>query len=1100
MDPTAASSSLASPASEGKPRKTNKARQQRRPKKTTTPTTPTTSTTSTPPAMLNPHARVFDPLSQGAANASASSSSYAPSVRRVAKSAATASKSAAPVETQVPQRHSRENSARQQRPKGNSQASVQAEQRATRERSRQVQSDSQQILDLKDKISAQLTSNSYECMICYDPVQRKDRVWSCAKSCFALFHAKCISAWANSSSLSPANPALTQRPEWRCPGCQFRYSEAPYPSCFCGRTEHPGPRVMNAIPHSCGDQCLKIRNCTHKCTSPCHPGPCDKCELMAPPMECYCKKVVLKFRCADVDEAMDLSCGQTCGSLLSCGKHTCPDPCHEGPCAPCNEMLEVDCVCGKCSTSVPCDYEVKGEIFQCSEPCEVAFPCGAHVCEEVCHEHVEGALCASDPLQIVTCPCEAETVVSLLGGKNREKCTDEVPVCENTCAKTLKCGHICTAQCHNGECAPCSYKITLPCRCGKSQSTLLCGDIKLNDDGGYQIQLCERVCALKRSCKRHVCGNVCCPADLAAHYCELQCGKTLKCGSHACQMACGHTERCHDCFEGVSFEELTCTCGSSVTYPPIPCGTAPPKCNRPCRLPLACGHISYSSHACHPRTEPCPNCMIFVERPCACGKTVLKNVPCSRTVAPSCGAPCLKLVPGCLHPCKRACHTGECIDATNMCTEKCSRSRPICGHICLYPCHRKNFCTEDKPCKQPVLDTCPCGHKTTHAPCGAWKSHPGRSNGSSRLQCDDTCAVIKRNKALAEALEIDTAVPSPVATSESNPVADGAASAATTGTPPILNTDLPTSTLSLPPSTLLEPLETQLHILKYAYQNLVWTRTVEKVLHDFVHDPTKPTHHYKCSKAQGIRFIVALVPYYGLDAEVVDASWGAGKMSVILRKRVRGKACKVPDVLCSAIAPGYQAILKEMMAGGKGGAGSVRGTPVVGDEGGECEDVGRTDSPFDATAAPVSVLKTAVNGYKITNLRPTLEDADLCAVIEPVVGCRVEITWLVESATNDCVVQLVSGEGDAVDMSRVEQVLMKHGDTLVGEVVMQGLAEGIEMCWMNHKRVVVSVEEIVGGSKKGRKTAVVQRNVVGIGKESKFSALMMEGEGEDEDE
>ena len=38
------------------------------------------------------------------------------------------------------------------------------------------------------------------------------------------------------------------------------------------------------------------------------------------------------------------------------------------------------------------------------------------------------------------------------------------------------------------------------------------------------------------------------------------------------------------------FEELTCHCGSAVLYPPIPCGTLPPECNKLCSRRHTCPH------------------------------------------------------------------------------------------------------------------------------------------------------------------------------------------------------------------------------------------------------------------------------------------------------------------------------------------------------------------------------------------------------------------------------------------------------------------------------------------------------------------------------
>ena len=72
------------------------------------------------------------------------------------------------------------------------------------------------------------------------------------------------------------------------------------------------------------------------------------------------------------------------------------------------------------------------------------------------------------------------------------------------------------------------------------------------------------------------------------HICDEVCGKKLSCGLHRCEMPC-HKGRCNKCLES-SFEELTCHCGEEVIYPPVPCNTPPPICNRPCNRMHACQH------------------------------------------------------------------------------------------------------------------------------------------------------------------------------------------------------------------------------------------------------------------------------------------------------------------------------------------------------------------------------------------------------------------------------------------------------------------------------------------------------------------------------
>lgn len=44
------------------------------------------------------------------------------------------------------------------------------------------------------------------------------------------------------------------------------------------------------------------------------------------------------------------------------------------------------------------------------------------------------------------------------------------------------------------------------------------------------------------------------------------------------------------------FDELTCHCGAEVMYPPIPCGTMPPECHRPCTRDHGCNHPGNSGN------------------------------------------------------------------------------------------------------------------------------------------------------------------------------------------------------------------------------------------------------------------------------------------------------------------------------------------------------------------------------------------------------------------------------------------------------------------------------------------------------------------------
>ncbi len=141
------------------------------------------------------------------------------------------------------------------------------------------------------------------------------------------------------------------------------------------------------------------------------------------------------------------------------------------------------------------------------------------------------------------------------------------------------------------------------------------------------------------------------------HMCMQSCGKSLPCGRHSCPHPC-HTGPCAPC--GVMLREpITCDCGATAIQPPVPCGTAPPTCPRPCRKTRACGHAHPQGHSCH--MGPCPPCAVLVTRECAGGHGTRVSLPCHvGDDAATCGAVCGKLLPCGKHTCQRRCHAGSC--------------------------------------------------------------------------------------------------------------------------------------------------------------------------------------------------------------------------------------------------------------------------------------------------------------------------------------------------------------------------------------------------------------------------------------------------------
>lgn len=72
------------------------------------------------------------------------------------------------------------------------------------------------------------------------------------------------------------------------------------------------------------------------------------------------------------------------------------------------------------------------------------------------------------------------------------------------------------------------------------------------------------------------------------HLCPMKCPHYLSCGKHKCESTC-HKGRCLPCYRS-SFDELYCECGANVIFPPVPCGTKKPACDRPCSRQHPCDH------------------------------------------------------------------------------------------------------------------------------------------------------------------------------------------------------------------------------------------------------------------------------------------------------------------------------------------------------------------------------------------------------------------------------------------------------------------------------------------------------------------------------
>lgn len=547
--------------------------------------------------------------------------------------------------------------------------------------------------DLRVRLTDQLVRGQTECMVCLDRVRQTHATWDC-HNCFQIFHLNCIKKWAKT--------ARTESGGWRCPGCQSVTSIGPSEyRCFCRKIRNPDwNRNEGLVPHSCGEVCGRKRSdpCSHSCKELCHAGPCPTCTATML-ITCPCGKEKTRMKCGE-----EFTCEGVCGKKLNCEEHECQDVCHQGPCYDCLKVFNQVCYCGKSVREVVCNKETVGVTnYECENMCEKSRDCELHQCDAPCHPGVCEP-CLLTPSRVTTCPCGQTPLEKLYerdGLAPRENCLDPVPTCGMTCSAKLPCGnlaspHTCSSVCHTGPCPTCPKNTLVRCRCGYMDKEIPCCELTGRPDDAR----CEKRCQKKRSCGRHKCTQLCCIE--IEHECNLICGKLLTCALHRCEELC-HRGNCKTC-PRVSFDELHCSCGAAVLYPPVACGTRPPECKEPCSRIHPCSHTV--THSCHSE-DNCPPCTQLIVKRCYGGHEERKNVACL-VEGISCGKPCGNPLSCENHSCIKICHAGPCLTG-DICTQPCTRSRN-CEHPCAQPCHTGGC--PDTVCTTQVRLTCECGNRT----------------------------------------------------------------------------------------------------------------------------------------------------------------------------------------------------------------------------------------------------------------------------------------------------------------------------------------------------------------------------------------------------
>ncbi|ETN66754.1 shuttle craft [Anopheles darlingi] len=610
----------------------------------------------------------------------------------------------------------------------------------------------------REKLMREIECYRLECLVCCEVVKPTKPVWSCG-SCYHILHLACVTRWATSSQADDGS--------WRCPACQHVSKEIPRDYlCFCGKLKNPTYNHSD-LAHSCGEVCGRRELCGHPCTLLCHPGPCPSCQATVQ-RKCGCGRVEKSMQCSLKE---DLVCEATCDKPLNCGLHRCDKRCHPGACEECKERVQHRCYCERNERSVACTEENRLVVrYGCEESCSKVLGCGNHQCQRLCHGG-NCEPCADAPEHVLSCPCGRQPVEP----GSRTSCLDPIPTCTAICGRKLKCGppganHGCEATCHKGNCPPCKKSTTVKCRCGNMDQPMKCKELTTRADDAR----CKKRCTRRRNCAKHKCNQLCC-IDID-HICPKTCSLPLSCGRHRCDKPC-HKGNCQPCHR-VSFDELTCDCGANVIYPPVPCGTRKPACDRPCPRRHACEHAPL--HNCHSETD-CPPCVVLTTKYCYGKHEQRRTIPCYQESF-SCGMPCARPLACGRHKCIRACHEDVCMAEGTVCKQSCVIERESCAHPCNAPCHEGEC--PDVPCRVSVEVTCECGNRKQQRTCHEFSKEyrriasmqlassvqemqrggsvelsdilapKGRPKNNKTLECSEECRMLERNRRLAMALQI----------------------------------------------------------------------------------------------------------------------------------------------------------------------------------------------------------------------------------------------------------------------------------------------------------------------------------------------------------
>ena len=405
-------------------------------------------------------------------------------------------------------------------------------------------------------------------------------------------------------------------------------------SCYCNK--HTGivrpcgladsiNQTNNILQYNCGEQCNKLLDCgNHYCSKLCHSGACDSCsDLPSLQQHCACNQTIIPSNNNTIRQSCLAplpTCQLVCNKPLSCGRHNCTQPCHNGACtATCAQSMDVACRCMRNIITISCneynqlpiDTDSNTPIVTCKQRCTIKLSCRQCQCHELC--------------------CSPAVNLSHL--------------CTKICGKQLNCQlHTCDSFHHTGKCHTCTVVYTdgLACACGRT-----------------------------RTMPNTVCGTLIRPQ------CTYPCSKKRSCG-HSCTYAC-HPDDCPPCAVLCSKK----CAGQHRLLNNIPCYAIAPSCGQKCGQLLQCGTHTCTKN-CHASTIPCGltaisqltnNTSVWSKQSSNQSNTNNSGV----ASVPSCGQKCLQPKP-CTHLCQQKCHPAAPCDTSIPCNDTVVLTCP-CGRI-----------------------------------------------------------------------------------------------------------------------------------------------------------------------------------------------------------------------------------------------------------------------------------------------------------------------------------------------------------------------------------------------------------------------------------